>query len=381
MFDYALKNIAKRWVRSLLTVVGVTMTVTLVIVTTGIVDSQKRDVQAHASASAGKIHIQPMLAGTDYPSENVDLPQEVADEILSREGIQRDLSGKTLYLVLEPPRFPSEPPQIVLTGVERGKEEAFTGSVGQDVKPLAGVEFFAASDAEYPLILGLGARAHYGAHLEPGDSLTVLDQEFTIVGVLDSSADKVVNNSLIIPLDIVQGLVDKQGFVSSVILIPTTARGKEEIVAEVQARYPRLHVVTDDHMRRNLVGGIKLFENMISAISVVVVLTASILIMTVVLITVRERTREIGVLRALGAPNGAIIASVFWEIFTLSLAGSLLGGVIAGLVLRFMMMENLFDLEHILKYMPLSIVLTLISGVLPAFKISRILPVESLRYE
>ena len=50
-------------------------------------------------------------------------------------------------------------------------------------------------------------------------------------------------------------------------------------------------------------------------------------------------------------------------------------------MLRFGLLENLFDLGHILKHMPLAIVLTLVSGVLPAFQISRILPVESLSYE
>jgi putative ABC transport system permease protein len=103
--------------------------------------------------------------------------------------------------------------------------------------------------------------------------------------------------------------------------------------------------------------------------------------MTVMLITVKERTREIGVLRALGASTGLIIRCVFWEIFLLSTTGSVGGAVAAGFVLRFALAENLFNLAHILKYLPLAVVLTLLSGVLPALSISRVMPVESLRYE
>jgi ABC-type lipoprotein release transport system permease subunit len=385
MFDYALKNITKRCGRSLLTALGVTLMVTLVIVVTGIVDYQMRKAHEHASASAGKIHVQPFLAGTGYPAEGVDMPEEVADDLLNRNDLQSTLSGKVLYLALQAPRFPNEPPQVILTGIERGKEEAFTGSIANDVKPLAGVEFFAQTDAAWPVILGFQAADYYarqvGQPLQPGDTLTILDQAFTVVGLLDSSADQVVNNSLIVPLDLAQRLVDKLGFVSAVILIPERVGAEQTIIADVQSRYPRLTIVTDDRMRRNLAAGMKLFEDMITAISIVVIVGAALLVMTVTLINVRERTREIGVLRALGAPVRAVVGAVVWEIFLLSLAGSLLGGIISGFILRFGMLENLFNLGHIVKYLPLAVVITLAAGVAPAFKISRIAPVESLRYE
>jgi ABC-type antimicrobial peptide transport system permease subunit len=49
--------------------------------------------------------------------------------------------------------------------------------------------------------------------------------------------------------------------------------------------------------------------------------------------------------------------------------------------LTFALDENLFDLKHILSYMPLALLLTLVAGILPAINITRIQPVESLRYE
>jgi hypothetical protein len=73
MFDYALKNITKRWIRSLLTILGVTVMLTLVIVITGIVSYQTRTMHAHASAGAGKINVQPLLAGESYPAEGIDM--------------------------------------------------------------------------------------------------------------------------------------------------------------------------------------------------------------------------------------------------------------------------------------------------------------------
>jgi putative ABC transport system permease protein len=217
--------------------------------------------------------------------------------------------------------------------------------------------------------------------LQPGDSLTILDQDLHIIGILDRSADMVVNNSVIVPLDIAQDMLGKQGFVSSVILIQARVGADEEIVTGIQSHYPKMNIVDNSTTRRNLEEGIKLFENLVNVISTVVLIAAIILIMTVMLISVKERTREIGVLRALGAPTSTVILAIFWEIFTLSAVGSILGGTASGLILRFGLLENLFDLKHILTYMPLAVVITLLSGILPALQISRILPVESLQYE
>lgn len=387
MFDYALKNITKRWGRSLLTIVGVTVMVALIIVITGIVNSQKRDMHAHASAGAGKINVQPFLAGMAYPAEGIDLYAGTADDILAllADWIQAPLSSKVLYFPLAPALYPNQPPEVILVGLESGHEEAFTGSVANDISPALGVEFFDEAAGDNPAILGQHAAEYYaeqmGGSLQPGDALTLLSQTFTVVGILESSGDIVVNNAVIVPLDAAQALLDKRDFVSALILTQARVGDDATIRTTVQAHYPRMNIVDNSTIRDNLNEGIRLFENMVNAISVVVTAAATLLIMTVMLITIKERTREIGVLRALGASTGAVIVSVFWEIFLLSLSGSLLGGGVAALVLRFGLLENLLDIGHVLKYLPLAIVIALISGSLPAFQISRILPVESLRYE
>src|SRR5512137_209899 len=93
MFEYALKNILRRWTRSLLTIGGVAVMMTLIIVITGIVDYQIRTMNAHAAAGSGKIDVQPLLAGTSYPAEGVDLSEADAAALLAqtRDYIQEAL--------------------------------------------------------------------------------------------------------------------------------------------------------------------------------------------------------------------------------------------------------------------------------------------------
>lgn len=385
MLDYAIKNILKRKTRSVLTVIGIMVLITLVIVISGIVSYQKRVMHEHASAGVGKIMVQSMLAGINYPTASIDMKESLADEILNRDDIQDPISGKVLYLQIEPPPYPNEPPQVLITGVEIGKEAAFTGSISQQTSSAFGSADFSNSTVELPLIMGHQARqfleGKQGKQFNIGDSFKILDTEFTLIGFLEPSSDKVVNNSLIIPLNVAQKILEKEEFISSVILFPQRIDWIQRIVEDVKQKYPKLNLITDDIISRNAKEGIKLFEQMVSAISAVVILGAAILILTVMLITIKERTREIGVLRAIGASNMIVIKSILWEIFILSAVGSILGGIISGIVLRYLMLENLFNLWHILKYMPLAIVLTIVSGIIPAIRISRILPVESLRYE
>ena len=387
MFDYALKNITKRWIRSLLTIIGVTVMLTLVIVITGIVSYQTRTMHAHASAGAGKINVQPLLAGESYPAEGIDMSNETAQAVLeaTSDHIQPQLSTKVLYFVVEAPLYPNQPPEVILTGIEPGKEEAFTGSISQDVRPVAGVEFFSEVNEGNPVIVGEHAAEVFGSklgkNLMVGDQFEILGESFTVIGILDHAADMVVNNAVIIPLEIAQDTLDKPGFISSVILTAADINADEGIHTVIQSQFPLLKVVTDDTIRQNAKAGIKVFEDLVNAIAAVVIVCASLLIMTVTLITVKERTKEIGVLRAIGASNGLIIRSILWEIFLLSGIGSLLGGIVSGFVMAYALQENLFNLKHILTYMPLALVLTLVAGILPAINITRIQPVDSLRYE
>lgn len=387
MFDYACKNILRRLTRSMLTIGGVAVMMTLVIVATGIVSYQVRTMNAHAAAGSGKINVQPPLGGTSYPAQGVDLPEAEAAAVLeqARPHIQSGLSSRVIYFALRSPLYPNQPPELILTGIEPGREEAFTGSIARDVRPAVGVEHFDEAHSGRPAILGQHAAEVYalesGSKVQVGSAINILGQDLTVIGVLNRSADIVVNNAIIVPIEQAQILLDKPGFVSSVILTAANVRTDADISQVITTNFQRLNVVTDDTVRRNAQEGIALFEAMVNTISVVVVLCAALLIMTVTLITVKERTKEIGVLRALGASKGMVIGSVLCEILLLSLIGSCVGGVASGLILAFGLQENLFDLGHILACMPLAVVLTLLAGLFPAFNISRILPVEALRYE
>lgn len=120
----------------------------------------------------------------------------------------------------------------------------------------------------------------------------------------------------------------------------------------------------------------------IAAISVVV---AGLGIMTVMLVSVNERTKEIGIKKSIGAKSRFILLEFLIEAFTISLLGSLAGMVVALVIVGagcfFLGIPLLVNVLSTAKVMLCAVAVGVIFGVYPAFLASKLTPVESLRFE
>ncbi|HVG24071.1 MAG TPA: ABC transporter permease [Thermoanaerobaculia bacterium] len=121
---------------------------------------------------------------------------------------------------------------------------------------------------------------------------------------------------------------------------------------------------------------------LISGISLVV---GGIVIMNIMLVSVVERTREIGVRRAIGATQGKIRAQFLMEAVLLSLCGGLtgvlLGAAIAKTISALTPLPTRVSASLVLTSLLISIVTGVLAGVVPAWRASKLPPVEALRYE
>lgn len=132
----------------------------------------------------------------------------------------------------------------------------------------------------------------------------------------------------------------------------------------------------------NLLGIVTLVLTAISGISLIV---SGLGIMTIMLVSVNERMREIGIKKAIGATRRRILLEYLTEALLLSLAGSLAGIFIGG-ILSFIGIHilNMQVQIHWLNYLYLvgfTVVIGTIFGVYPAVKASRLKPVDALRME
>ena len=120
-------------------------------------------------------------------------------------------------------------------------------------------------------------------------------------------------------------------------------------------------------------------------ISSIGLLVGGIGVMNMMLVTVRERTREIGVRLALGARRGDVLGQFLWEAITLSLVGGILGMLLgyglAGVVELASGIPVAVTWPGILTAIFLSLGVGVFFGIFPAYRASRLDPIEALRYE
>ncbi|MEP5933958.1 MAG: FtsX-like permease family protein, partial [Winogradskyella arenosi] len=120
-------------------------------------------------------------------------------------------------------------------------------------------------------------------------------------------------------------------------------------------------------------------------ISIITIFGSTIALMNIMLVSVSERTREIGVRKALGAKSKTIAFQFFMETIIIGQLGGLIG-IFLGILIG-MAVANGFDLEFSTPWVAMiwatsiAFIVAIISGLYPATKAARLDPIESLRYE
>ena len=169
--------------------------------------------------------------------------------------------------------------------------------------------------------------------------------------------------------------------------VTATLMTQHHITREVDADFTVQNIADAINVLSTITNALRLFLTAMAAIALVV---GGIGILNIMLVTVAERTREIGLRKAVGANNAAIRNQFILEAGTLTLLGGLVGivvGVIVSYLISLLMNALGYDwafvisLTSVLLAVGVSILTGVIFGSYPAYKASKLNPIEALRYE
>ena len=236
-----------------------------------------------------------------------------------------------------------------------------------------------------------------------GHSVRIRGIPFTVIGVLvrkgQSPMGQDYDDTALVPSSTFETKIQAGlgGYVNGAIFVSATAadqttRAQNEITNLLRDRHHQLAGADDDFSVRNLAEmaaaqqqGTAILTSLLAAIAAVSLLVGGIGIMNIMLVSVTERTREIGLRMAVGARSWDVLAQFLAEALALSLGGGLLGiafGLLAAnrLAAHFQWPFSIHP-QILIIAVGFSALVGVVFGLYPARKAANLDPIEALRFE
>jgi len=251
-----------------------------------------------------------------------------------------------------------------------------------------------------------------------GDTVEILGQSFEVIGVYGSSGVEDIM-TLYMTLSDAQSVTNNTGYITSITVFAESSSVVSEVASDISSLHPELTIVTGQQRLDQLEALRDTYEIQLESAEsslaqtqatavqeiVIAIAATSLIVLFVMLYTVRERTKEIGTLKAIGFSNLNIMSQFMLEGVILSLIAGVIGiaiGVVAAPTLSELLlpavnagfggafarasntvssMSGIVTPELILIALGGAVLLGVLGTLYPAWRASRTSPMEALRYE
>jgi putative ABC transport system permease protein len=383
-----IKSVFRKKLRSFLTIFGIAIGVFALVVMGAMAEKVTLLVQGGVDYFAGKVVVSDngQLFGLGTP-----MPIDKLDDLEKVPGVARASAAISLLLDETSGGFSMGPPPMIMgvDGRARGYDKfKMTFKDGRELRP-----------GEHRVAV-VGADLVEKLNAEVGKTIVIRGQRFEVVGILNKTLTA-PDNQVVVPLADAQGLflktlpeamrtnIKARDLASAVTLFPKEGVDPEKLAKTVGLRFPELKSQGPKAFEENIVKSMQMVSSIIISIAMISLLVGGLSVVNTMMMSVSERTREVGIRRAIGASAGRVLRQFLAESTFVGLLGGVLG---LGLGLLFVLAANaagnasgtpLFLVTARLAVGSLAFALFLgaFAGLYPAWHAARLSPVRALRFE
>jgi putative ABC transport system permease protein len=359
MDNFVLSNILYRKTRTFTTVAGVALGVVLVVLTVGLVHGFLNEQGRRNSAVTAEVQFFAPGSGTISMSATLSMPTAYVDQIRAIEGVS---DAVPVGQLLQGGRY--------INGINFDEYTRVS-----EVRVVEGRSMSSGDEAI------IDREAQRNRRVKLSDTIEIFDRPFTIVGVYEPES----LGRIKVTLDTMQQFLNRPSLCSMILVKVADPARQDEVAARIKEQFPENNVLLTRNIPIAYARGTPALQTFLKIVIALSIIISSLVILLTMYTTVTERTRQIGVLKSLGASKAWIAGEIEKEALVISLIGVVTGFVLSVAGKYLIQRLTTISVELEAPWLFYALVLGMLSGALgalyPALRAANQDPVKALSYE